>query len=80
LSNYAAFDVLIDNNDGTTSPVPMQTINVYDATHGAALSALTTDANGHIPAGTVPPAAGTLIRFSFALADGRCGYSEIVTT
>jgi hypothetical protein len=80
MSNYTAFDVLIDNNDGTASPVPLTTINVYDVTGAAALADLTSDVNGHVPAGTLPIAAGSIARFSFKLADGRCGYSEIVTT
>lgn len=80
MSNYAAFDVLIDNNDGTSTPVPLTTINVYDVAGAAALADVTSDAAGHVPAGTVPIAVGSIVRFSFKLADGRCGYSEIVTT
>jgi hypothetical protein len=80
MSNYAAFDCVIDNNDGSSSPVPLTTVNVYDVTGAAALADLTTDAAGHIPAGTVPIAAGSIVRFSFKLTDGRCGYAEVVTT
>jgi hypothetical protein len=80
MSAYAAFDVKTQALDGTSAPVPLQTIKVYDVTHAAALSDLTTDANGHVAAGTVAPAAGTVIRLSFLMIDGRCGYSEIVTT
>jgi len=80
MSAYAAFDVVIDNNDGTSSPVPLTTINVYNVTGGAALADLTTDAAGHIPAGTLAIAAGSIVRFSFKLTDGRCGYCETVTT
>lgn len=79
-SAYAAFDVLIEAEDGTMVPVPLQTVKVYDFTNSAALSDLATDANGHIAAGTVTPAAGTTIHFSADLGDGRKGYAEIVTT
>jgi hypothetical protein len=79
-SNFAAFDVLIDNNDGTTSPVPSTTINVFDVTHDAALSDLASDADGHVAGGTLAVAAGTEIRFSFSRANGQCGYSEVLTT
>lgn len=80
MSPYAGFDVKLQELDGTQTPVPLQTIKVYNVTGSAALSDLTTDANGHIPAGTLAVAAGTVIRFSFLMTNGRCGYSEIVTT
>jgi len=80
MSAYAAFDVLIDNNDGTSSVVPLTTINVYNVTGAAALADLTSDVDGHVPAGTLAIAAGSVVRFSFKLTDGRCGYAEVVTT
>ena len=79
-SNYPAFDVLVDNDDGTTTPVPSTTINVYDVTNDAALSDLATDADGHVDAGTLAVAAGTEIRFSFSRTNGQCGFSEVITT
>lgn len=79
-SNYTAFEVLIDNDDGTTTPVPSQTIDVYDVTNSTALSDIASDANGHVAGGTVAVAVGTTVRFSAAKANGQCGYSEIVTT
>jgi hypothetical protein len=79
-SDYAAFEVLIDNDDGTTSPVPSQTVGVYDVTNDVALSDTASDANGHVAGGTLAVAAGTTIRFSAALANGHCGYKEEVTT
>jgi hypothetical protein len=80
MSAYAAFDVKTQALDGSSAPVPLQTVKVYDITHSTALADLTTDANGHVAAGTLAVAAGTAIRLSFLMTDGRCGYSEIVTT
>jgi len=79
-SNYAAFDVMFENDDGTTTPAPVETVHVYDATALAALSDLVTDSNGHIPAGTVSGAAGTVLRFWVDHGDGRVGYAEVITT
>jgi len=80
MSNYAAFDVLFENDDGTTAPAPSETVHVYDATNLVALADLTADANGHIPAGTVTAAAGTVLRFWVNHGDGRVGYAEVLTT
>lgn len=79
-SNYPAFDVLVDNDDGTTSPVPSTTIKVYNVTGSAALADLASDADGHVAAGTLAVAVGTLIRFSFSRTNGQCGFSEVLTT
>jgi hypothetical protein len=79
-SNYASFEVKIDNDDGTTTPVASETVTVYDVTNDEALDDLTSDVDGHIAAGTLDVAAGTSVRFSVALADGRTGYKEEVTT
>jgi hypothetical protein len=79
-SNYPAFEVKIDNDDGTTSPVPGETVKVYDVTNSAALSDIASDGDGHVAAGTVPVAAGTEVRFSFNQVDGHCGYAEVITT
>lgn len=79
-SNYAAFDVVIDNDDGTTTPVPSQTVKVYDVTHATALSDTASDSNGHVAGASVAVAAGTLLRFSFSKTNGQCGYAEVLTT
>lgn len=86
-SNYAAFEVKIDNDNGTTTFVPLQVVHVYDVDHLVALADVTSDAAGVVAAGTVPVAPGTLIRFYFlkpvAAGDpyvGVCGYSEVFTT
>jgi hypothetical protein len=80
-SLYQSFEVKIDNDDGTTTLCPLQTVKVYDVTHAAALAPdLQTDANGVITAGILAVDPGSLIRFSFSRADGICGYSEVYTT
>lgn len=79
-SNYTAFEVYIDNNDGTPTPVGSQTVKVYDVTHSAALADTASDAQGTVPCATVAVDAGTTLRFSVQRADGLCGYAEQVTT
>jgi hypothetical protein len=79
-SNYAAFEVLIDNDDGTYTPCPLQVLKVYDATNSAALADVQSDASGIVPAGSLAVNVGTMIRFSFLRADGICGYSEVFTS
>jgi len=79
-SNYTAFDVLVDNDDGTTTPLPSQTVHVYDVTNDEALDDLTTDGDGHIDAGTLDVDPATVVRFHITLANGQCGYKEDVTT
>lgn len=78
-SNYGGFEVLVDNDDGTTTPVLSQPVHVYDVTNEEALDDIVSDANGHVDAGTLDVDPGTAIRFHTSLADGRCGYKEEVT-
>lgn len=80
MSSYSAFDVLIDNNDGTQTAVPGATVHVYDVTNAAALADVVADGSGHVTAGTLAVAVGTLIRFWVNLGNGRVGYAEVVTT
>jgi hypothetical protein len=80
MTDYTGFEVKIDNDDGTTTMLPLQTVSVYDVTNDEALDDLTTNADGFIEAGTLDVDAGTLIRFSFNRADGICGYSEQTTS
>jgi hypothetical protein len=87
-SSYPAFEVKVDNDDGTTTLLPLQTVHVYDATNLVALTDVVSDATGVVPAGSVTPGAGTLLRFWFyipasAAPDplvGVCGFSEVFTT
>jgi len=79
-SNYAAFDVLFENEDGTRTPAASETVHVYNVTAATALADLTADANGHIPAGTISGAAGSVLRFWSNHGDGRVGYAETITT
>lgn len=78
-SAYAARELLIDNDDGTFTPVPSTAVKVYDVTHSAALADTASDSNGTVPGATVAVDAGTLLRFSFRLANGICGYAEDTT-
>jgi len=79
-SDYAAFDVMIDNDDGTTTPLVSETISVYDVTNDAPLADTASDSDGIVPGDTVAVDVGTLLRFSFSRADGICGFSEVLTT
>jgi hypothetical protein len=80
MSSYAAFELLIDNNDGTFTPVPSQAVKVYDVTHAAALADTASDAGGTVPGAIVAVAVGTLLRFSVQLTNGLAGCAEDVTT
>jgi hypothetical protein len=79
MSDYPAFELLIDNDDGTFTPVASTAVKVYDVTNSAALADTASDADGTVPGATVAVAAGTTLRFSFRLANGICGYAEDVT-
>jgi hypothetical protein len=78
-SDYAAFEVLTDNDDGTFTPVALATVKVYDVTHSAALADTASDGDGTVPGATVAVDAGTTLRFSVQLANGLAGCAEQVT-
>jgi hypothetical protein len=89
MSNYASFDVKIDNGDGMETLVPAAVVKVRDVTAanpvtgvGAiALADLESDGNGHVAAGSLAIAVGRIVRFSwFRDLDGRCGSAVQVTT
>jgi len=79
-SSYSGFDVLIDNDDGTTTPVVSHAVHVYNVTGSAALADVMSDASGHVTGGTLAVAAVTTVRFWVDLGNGRVGYSEVITT
>jgi hypothetical protein len=79
MSTYAAFELTIDNDDGTFTPVPGATVMVYDVTHAVTLADTASDADGTVPGATVAVAAGTRLRFSVQLANGLAGCAEQVT-
>lgn len=79
-SNYRTFEVKIRNPDKTVVMVPNQAVHVYNVTAGAALADVASDASGVVAGGTLPVAAGTLVRFSFWRADGECGKLEVTTS
>ncbi|MCA1615055.1 MAG: hypothetical protein LC795_15665 [Acidobacteria bacterium] len=78
-SDYAAFELLIDNDDGTYTPVPSTTVKVYNVTGSAALADTASDAGGTVPGATVAVAVGTTLRFSVQLANGLAGCAEQIT-
>ena len=78
-SAFNAFDTMIREANGTLTKVPGATVKVYDKTNGVALDDLVTDADGNVPGGTLPVAAGTLVYFSVTLEDGRNGWAWEVT-
>lgn len=80
-SNFTGFDLTVDNDDGSASPVPSQTVKVRDVTNGDDLPDLTTDGDGHVDGGTLEVDVGTFIRFRVENDGfGRSGYEEQVTT
>jgi hypothetical protein len=79
-SAYAPFELLIDNNDGTFTPVPSATVKVYDVTNDAPLADTASDGDGTVPGDTVAVDAGTVLRFSVQLDNGLAGCAEDVTT
>ena len=79
MSNYNAFNVVIDNNDGTVTPVPNQTVKVYNVTNAAALADRVSDAFGVVSGASVAVAVGTRLRFSVTRPDGLNGCAEQVT-
>lgn len=88
-SDYSAFEVYIDNDDGTVTPLGSQTVKVHDVTDadpvtgaGAiALADTASDSGGTVPGATVAVAVGRRLRFSYQrAADGLCGFAEVETT
>jgi hypothetical protein len=75
-STYNAFNIVIDNNDGTVSAVPSQAVQVYDVTNEVALADTASDEFGVVPGASVAVDAGTLLRFSVTRADGLNGCAE----
>lgn len=79
-STYSGFDLLIDNGDGTTTPVAGQTVNFYNLTDDAPIAdTATSDADGHVDSGTLNINAGTLIRYWFITSKGICAFEETTT-
>lgn len=79
-SNYTAFDVKIDNGDGTTTPVPDATVNVFNATDVDELDPLTADSDGHVAGGSLAVDVGTIVYFRIENHLGLAGVLEQTTT
>jgi len=80
VSDYTGFEVKVDNDDGTVTMLPLETVKVYDVTNEEELDDLTSDAEGLIAPGSLDVDAGTLIRFSVQRVDGISGYADQLTT
>lgn len=83
-SNYNAFDVETDNDDGTLTPVPGAAVEVRDFTDPEAvvrlLPDLVADGAGHVASGALAVGPGSSIRFTWKdEGSGVCGYAEQVT-
>ncbi|MCA1567235.1 MAG: hypothetical protein LC803_16600 [Acidobacteria bacterium] len=76
MSNFNSFNIVIDNNDGTVTPVPNQTVKVYDVTNATPLADTASDEFGVVPGASVAVAAGTRLRFSVTRVDGLNGCAE----
>lgn len=80
-SNFEGFDVAIDNLDGTETTVGSVTVHVYDATNALELDPIESDENGVVVDGSLPVAAGTVVRFRVENDGfGRAWYDEQTTT
>jgi hypothetical protein len=78
-SSYGGFDVLIDNDDGTTTPVATHPVHVYDVTNSVALADVASDGVGHVATGMLAVVVGTTVRFWVDLGNGRVGFNEVIT-
>lgn len=79
MSEYPSFEALIDNDNGTFTPLALATVHVYDVSADEALDNTASDSQGTVPGASVDVPAGTLLRFSVRLANGLAGYAEAVT-
>ena len=79
-STYSGFDLLIDNGDGTVTPVGNQVVNFYDVSNDAALvETALSDASGHVASGSLNINAGTVVRYWFVTNKGVCAFEETTT-
>lgn len=79
-SNYATFDTIKRNSDGTITPLPNLTINIWDAANNVSLGTVTSDDNGIVAGDTVDVPAGTTIIFRIENYNGRANHVEQTTT
>lgn len=79
-STYSGFDLLVDNGDGTVTPVANQTVNFYNVTADAAVATTaTSDGQGHVASGSLNINAGTVVRYWFVTTKGICAFEETTT-
>jgi hypothetical protein len=81
MSNYPAFSLVIDDDDGQFPLAGAHTIKIWDVTNSADLGTVMSSAEGHVAAGTLAVDAGTRVRFRVEHdGEGRAAFAEIVTT
>lgn len=83
MSTYPQFDVLVDNDNGTTTPVAGAIVEVRDITDPdniVQLDDVVANGSGVVASASVDVDAGSILRFTWIGAEGRCGYAEEVTT
>lgn len=79
-STYSGFDLLLDNGDGTVTPIGNQTVNFYDLTNNVLLATTAlSDADGHVASGSLNINPGTVIRYWFVTGAGICAFEETTT-
>lgn len=79
-SDYPTIDVFFVESDGMRTPAASTDVIVYDTVTEADIDTLTTDVNGHLAAGTLSVAVGTLVRFRVENFQGRAHSVDVVTT
>lgn len=79
-SNYPTIDVFFVESDGARTAAASTTVKVRNTATNTDIATLTTDSNGHIAAGTLSVAAGTLVRFRVENYQGRAHSVDVVTT
>lgn len=78
-SEFQQFDVNYYENGVLVEMLATKTVHVYNATLGAALDDVISNGEGIVEAGTLPVAAGTVVRF-YTDHMGAAGALEQVTT
>lgn len=79
-SNYSGFDLLVDNGDGTATPVANQAVSFYNISDDVAIvGTVSSDADGHVAGGTLNVNPGTQVRYYFVTTKGICAYEETTT-
>ena len=79
-SNYEGFHVSKEKNDGVIEQLAGVTVKVYDVDLDVEVTTLVSNGSGNIPAGSLPVAVGTRVRFRVENHDGLAGSVTQITT